>query len=526
LAIATIDSAWPARQQRNAARRVALCLVDGALRADLAAELRSLRWGVSEAVSGAGLFALLDGEPFSAVILGGWLPDFAADECVQELQDCFPGLAIVCPDGMGTEDDAQSGPRCGSESSCGSDPGSNFRSPVADGSDCPRPAAPRVVRGLQSDALRQELLYALRRVERRRSQAPDSSWRETDPGADPGASANRVPESAPNCDAARRRASDRVLDRVLDRAPDAAVDPVHPGAFVLSLSAAGAGLRPAAGTAMPRRGAPARGPAAVHASLPEFLGADAPLLEVARKIRLVAARRTPVLIHGASGTGKELVARAIHRLSGRGEGRAAARFVAINCAAIPEALVESELFGHARGAFTGAVNARAGRIEAASGGTIFLDEVGELPPAVQSKLLRFLESGEMQRVGESETVRVDARVVAATHRKLGAMVAEGSFRLDLLHRLAVFLIETPALAGRTEVIDSLIEHRLAALALDDPALPLTVRRLSEEARARLHAHPWPGNVRELEHTLERAVILAGDALIVSADCIDFGEALY
>jgi DNA-binding NtrC family response regulator len=263
-------------------------------------------------------------------------------------------------------------------------------------------------------------------------------------------------------------------------------------------------------------------PSSAGKDLPEFCGDDAPVLEMCRRIRLVAGRRTPVLVHGASGTGKELVARAIHRLGAQAD----RRFVAINCGAIPEALVESELFGHARGAFTGAVTAKAGRIEAAAGGTVFLDEVGELPPSAQSKLLRFLETGEMQRIGETETILVETRILAATHRKLGAMVEQGLFRLDLLHRLAVFLIETPALAGRPEAIRALADRHLARLAEDDPVLPGKVRRLSQRARARLEAHAWPGNVRELEHTLERAVILAGDAREIDVRCIDFGEALY
>ncbi len=182
--------------------------------------------------------------------------------------------------------------------------------------------------------------------------------------------------------------------------------------------------------------------------------------------------------------------------------------------------MEAELFGHARGAFTGAQGSRVGRIEAASGGTLFLDEIGELPLGVQSKLLRFLESGEIQRVGENEPVRIDVRVVAATHRRLGAMAAEGTFRLDLLHRLSVFLIQTPPLAGRHADIDALIARTLQTLGALEPQ-----KYLSIEARERLHRYAWPGNVRELEHTLERAWILSGDSLLIEDACVDFGEAL-
>src|SRR5258708_13000808 len=159
-----------------------------------------------------------------------------------------------------------------------------------------------------------------------------------------------------------------------------------------------------------------------------------------RRIRLVAPRSTPVLIEGPTGSGKELVAEALHRLSTRSH----QPFVAINCAAIPEALLEAELFGHTRGAFTGAVQGRVGRIEAADGGTLFLDEIGEMPLALQSKLLRFVECGELQRVGDNETLKVDVRIIAATHRQLARRPQEGTFRSDLYYRLALFLIPTPS----------------------------------------------------------------------------------
>ena len=251
-------------------------------------------------------------------------------------------------------------------------------------------------------------------------------------------------------------------------------------------------------------------------SLPEFLGEDPRLLEVSRRIRLVAPRQTSVLVHGETGTGKELVARALHRLGGR-----AGKLVSVNCAAIPETLIESELFGHARGAFTGAQIRRTGRIEAAEGGTLFLDEVGELSLAAQSKLLRFLESGTIQRVGENEEIAVDVRVVAATHRPLARMAREGQFRLDLLHRLSIFLIQTPSLAGRTEDIDILLCQALADFAFAGQ----NAKQFDAEARAALLAHQWPGNVRELRHTVERACILAGDQAVIDLACIDFGGGL-
>ena len=250
--------------------------------------------------------------------------------------------------------------------------------------------------------------------------------------------------------------------------------------------------------------------------LPELVGNAPVMLDVSRRIRLVAPRSTPVLIEGPTGSGKELVAEALHRLSTRSK----KPFVAINCAAIPEALLEAELFGHTRGAFTGAVQGRVGRIESADGGTLFLDEIGEMPLSLQSKLLRFVESGELQRVGDNETVKVDVRIVAATHRPLARHTQEGKFRADLYYRLAVFLIRTPALADHAQDLTPLVDHFLRRMGREEP-----VKRLDPGAMLKLAGHDWPGNVRELEHVLERAAILAGDSTVISAREIDFGLAV-
>jgi transcriptional regulator with GAF, ATPase, and Fis domain len=257
-------------------------------------------------------------------------------------------------------------------------------------------------------------------------------------------------------------------------------------------------------TAEPRR-IPARG-AEIHG----LIGSGAAMLELAQLIRLVAPRNSTVLIEGETGTGKEVVAAAIHRLSNR----SGKPLVVLNCAAIPESLLEAELFGHTRGAFTGAVQSRTGRIEAAHGGTLFLDEIGELPMAVQAKLLRFLECGEIQRVGDNETTRVDVRVIAATHRDLEQRVVDSEFRLDLYHRLAVFPVEVPALRERLEDLPELAEYLLTRLGADSPR-----KTLSAAALAGLEQHPWPGNVRELAHVLERAVILAADSPEIAAEHI-------
>jgi DNA-binding NtrC family response regulator len=250
--------------------------------------------------------------------------------------------------------------------------------------------------------------------------------------------------------------------------------------------------------------------------LPDLVGDAACMLEVSRRVRLVAPRMTPVLIEGPTGSGKELVAEALHRLSTRSR----KPLVAINCAAIPEALLEAELFGHTRGAFTGAVHGRTGRIEAADGGTLFLDEIGEMPLALQAKLLRFVECGELQRVGDNETLKVDVRILAATHRPLAPQTQNGAFRSDLYYRLAVFLIRTPSLAEHAQDLVPLIEHFLKKLGRDTP-----VKRLDEGAFAKLGAHDWPGNIRELEHVLERGIILAGENPVLTVREIDFGLAV-
>lgn len=220
------------------------------------------------------------------------------------------------------------------------------------------------------------------------------------------------------------------------------------------------------------------------------------------RARLVAPRTVPVLIEGESGTGKELLARAIHRTSPRSD----KPFIAINCGAIPPELVESELFGHEKGAFTGADRQRIGQFEAAAGGTLFLDEVGELPQKAQVKLLRVLQEGEILRVGSTRPTRIDVRIIAATNRNLVDEVGAGRFREDLFYRIAVAVLKVPPLRERSGDIGALVDHSVGKLNQEDATGSSGSKKLSVGARNLLLAHPWPGNVRELHNTLLRAWI--------------------
>src|SRR3954447_6705275 len=227
-------------------------------------------------------------------------------------------------------------------------------------------------------------------------------------------------------------------------------------------------------------------------------------------IRQAAPSSATVLLLGESGTGKELFARALHEHSPRANGP----FVPINCAAIPETILESELFGYERGAFTGAVQRKEGRIERAQGGTLFLDEIGELTPGVQVKLLRFLQEGEIERLGGTGTIKVDSRVVAATNQDLGARVRENKFREDLFYRLNVIQVVLPPLRDRVEDVPLLADHFIARYAAKNGK---SIRGLTRAALAAMEAYPWPGNVRELEHAIERAVVLSRGAQIDADD---------
>src|SRR6478672_6417497 len=240
-----------------------------------------------------------------------------------------------------------------------------------------------------------------------------------------------------------------------------------------------------------------------------IVGSSPAMQEVYKAIGRVADQTFPVLITGASGTGKELVARAIYQHGPR----AKAPFLALNCAAIPESLLESELFGHEKGAFTGADRRRIGKFEQCHGGTLFLDEVGDMPPALQGKVLRLLQDQQFERVGGNETIRTDVRLIAATHRDLKAWSEEGRFRPDLYYRLGVFTVHLPPLRERGDDLLMLVQYYLRRFSRE---LGREVRQVAPEAMTRLRGYSWPGNIRELQSVLKQALLQASGAVLLPA----------
>jgi DNA-binding NtrC family response regulator len=240
-----------------------------------------------------------------------------------------------------------------------------------------------------------------------------------------------------------------------------------------------------------------------------IIGSCPAMREVYKAIGRVAAQTVPVLITGESGTGKELVARAIYQHGPR----AKAPFLALNCAAIPEPLLESELFGHEKGAFTGADRRRIGKFEQCHGGTLFLDEIGDMPLALQAKILRLLQEQSFERIGGSETVQTDVRLIAATHRDLPAWSAEGKFRPDLYYRLGVFTIHLPPLRERGDDLPVLVRHYLKRISRE---LGREIREVAPDSLERLRNHSWPGNIRELQSTLKQALLQASGSVLLTA----------
>jgi DNA-binding NtrC family response regulator len=425
---------------KASARTVLLASADLHFRARLRQELTAMRWQVREAAGGAEAMALLEAQGAEAMVLDSALPDLEVTEFAGVMRMRHPVMDLLRIDGVADDGGARS---------------------------------PR----------RNELLHALRQVQQGACGT----------GAGESTAWALAPVVVPQICAADRLAP-------VDGRATAAKDVT---ALLRSRNAANCETNQR-GAAMKEEGPEMDKLEAAKLEarervptppLPEMVGESQGMLELSRLIRLVAPRLSTVLIEGETGTGKELVAHAVHQLSTR----SSKPFVVLNCAAIPESLLEAELFGHTRGAFTGAVQSRTGRIESADGGTLFLDEIGEMPLSLQAKILRFLES-----------------VLAATDEPLQQRVDEHAFRLDLYHRLAVFPVALPALRERMEDVLPLAAHLLGKLGEEMP-----VKRLSDGAAARLMEHNWPGNVRELAHVLERATILAEDRREIARDEIQF-----
>jgi DNA-binding NtrC family response regulator len=247
-----------------------------------------------------------------------------------------------------------------------------------------------------------------------------------------------------------------------------------------------------------------------------LLGSSSKMLDIYKAIGRVAAQDVTVLVTGESGTGKELVARAIYQHSARASGP----FLALNCAAIPENLLESELFGHERGAFTGADRRRIGKFEQCNGGTVLLDEIGDMPLTLQAKILRLLQDQTFERLGGNETIRTDVRLIASTHRDLRARAAEDKFRPDLYYRLGVFTIHLPPLRERGDDLPMLVQHYLRRFSDE---YGREVREIAPDALARLRAYPWPGNIRELQSVLRQALLRASGTVLLPAFLPELAE---
>jgi DNA-binding NtrC family response regulator len=446
--------------EKAAVRTVVLASADADFRQRLRGQLTAMRWVVREARGGAEAIEQLEALAAEALLLDSWLPDLEVSEFAAQMRSRHPGMDLLRIDG-GFEESGARSPR------------------------------------------RNELLHALRHAQ------AESGGEATRPAE------RRIaaPAAAQVFESVRSAPYDEPAVATMEVEEDSPGVETPPGERVEGAAIAAEALQMPGALVERVESLPAAAEVIKSVgrsnawALPDVLGESPEMREMARMIRLVAPRSSTVLILGDTGTGKELIAKAVHRLSAR----ASKPFVVLNCAAIPEALLEAELFGHTRGAFTGAVGSRTGRVEAANGGTLFLDEIGEMPLALQAKMLRFLESGEIQRVGGNETMRVDVRVVAATHQPLKLRTAEGAFRLDLYHRLSVFPVAVPALSERMEDVIPLAMFFLEKLGEEMP-----VKRLSTGAAQKLTEYDWPGNVRELAHVLERATILAEDRPEISA----------
>jgi DNA-binding NtrC family response regulator len=438
-------------------RTAVLVSADASFRQRLAEILIGMRWKVREASGGAEALSHLEESPSEALLLDFWLPDLEAGDFAEQLRIQYPNLDLICVN-----------------------------------------EAEEMV-GKPRSARRPELLHALRQAQ----ESGISAWAGP-AGIRPADLQPMAPRGIRSPQAHGINPAGSFLYtkpvRVVGTAPESSV-------VCDSLDQFAEGLEAKSASSFASHVTTTFPPIQPVASLPGMVGSSREMQSLAHAVRLVASRTTTVLIEGPTGTGKELVAHAIHGLSPRVN----RPFIVLNCAAIPEALLEAELFGHTRGAFTGAVQSRTGRMEAAHGGTLFLDEIGEMPMALQAKVLRFLEAGELQRIGENEPVRVDVRVIAATHQPLLQCVEEGKFRSDLYFRLAVFPVQTPSLAERLGDIPELAMYFLEKLGQTGPS-----KVFHAEALDKLCSHAWPGNVRELGHVVERAYILAEDRPVITA----------